>query len=344
MQTYRKISQKRVGVILAGKWFRMAIGTVLMVLLLAGGWADAADTGMVSITVRASSDIRGADVRLGGIADIYSSDPVLNQKLHDLVIATAPLPGQSRTIDDQYIRLRLQQSNINLAQIKLDMPPTISITRKSIEIDRAMIERIVTDYLNKKLTWEKDRTKIKIVNVSDSLTLPDKPYTYKVVQPSNQTGLIGMIPLSIIFDVEGEPSRKVWATVKISVSTDVVVVQNPIARNQMISANDLEATHMDMAEVPTGYITQIQDAIGKRAMRPINPGEILRTDIIERPPIVKYNDMVSIVAETGCLRITTLGKAEENGRSGDRIKVMNVDSKKEIYARIVDSKTVRVDF
>lgn len=344
MQTDQNIPRKHDDVILSEKWFWMTFWTILAIILFSGGPTNAADTNMTSITIHANSVIRNSDIRLGNIADVYSSDPALNQKLQELIIATAPLPGQSRAIDDQYIRLRLQQSNINLAQVKLDIPPSVNVSRKSIDIDRPMIERIVTDYLNKKLTWDRDRTKIKIMSVSDNIVLPDKPYTYKIVQPSNQTGLIGMVPLSIVFDVEGEPSRKVWATVRISVSTDVVVVQNPIARNQMISANDLEATRMDMAEIPSGYITDIKDAIGKRAMRPINPGEILRTDIIERPPIIKYNDMVSIIAESGTLRISTLGRAEENGKSGDRIKVLNVDSKKEIYARVVDSKTVRVDF
>jgi len=45
------------------------------------------------------------------------------------------------------------------------------------------------------------------------------------------------------------------------------------------------------------------------------------------------------------MRITAMGVVKEReGREGERILVENLDSKKGIYAQVVDSKTVRVDF
>jgi len=51
-----------------------------------------------------------------------------------------------------------------------------------------------------------------------------------------------------------------------------------------------------------------------------------------------------MVAESGGLKISTQGEARQRGAKGDRIKVMNLDSRKSIYARVVDRNTVRVDF
>jgi flagella basal body P-ring formation protein FlgA len=44
------------------------------------------------------------------------------------------------------------------------------------------------------------------------------------------------------------------------------------------------------------------------------------------------------------LKITTLGQVKKKGRLGERIPVVNMDSKKILYARVVDANTVKVDF
>jgi flagella basal body P-ring formation protein FlgA len=91
-------------------------------------------------------------------------------------------------------------------------------------------------------------------------------------------------------------------------------------------------------------VTTYEEVLGKRTKRAINTDEVLRTDHIELPPLVKRGDVVSIIAESDGLRITALGEVKKKGCRGERIRVLNLDSKKCIYACVLDSKTVRVDF
>jgi flagella basal body P-ring formation protein FlgA len=71
---------------------------------------------------------------------------------------------------------------------------------------------------------------------------------------------------------------------------------------------------------------------------------VLRTDLIELPPLVRRGNVVVIIAESDVLKVTALGEVKEKGRRGETIRVVNLSSKKEIYARVVDSNTVKVDF
>ncbi len=213
----------------------------------------------------------------------------------------------------------------------------------SIEITRNMIEDIVMDFLNAKVPWDKHRVKIKLVQISNGLMLPDMPYSYKVVPP-NDTRYLGTVPLNVVFDIQGQPPKKAWATVKIEVETDVIVVNKPLNRNQTIGKDDVNVVSMDMADLPSNYISRLEDVVGKKTLRIMNPKEVFRTDIVELPPMVKRNDRVSIVAESGNLRITAVGEVKESGGIGDRVKVVNLSSNKEIFARILDSKTVQVEF
>jgi len=97
--------------------------------------------------------------------------------------------------------------------------------------------------------------------------------------------------------------------------------------------------------LPSSFITSYEEILGKRTRKAIDANTVLRPDLIEFPPLVKRGDVVTVVAESGGLRITALGVVKErSGRRGDRIRVENLDSKKSIYAQVVDSKTVKVDF
>ncbi len=325
------------------KWCWVILFGMLSVQLLFEENSESADSDITNIIISEKTETNDADIRLGSISDIRNGDQALIQKLQNLVIGVAPLPGKSRSFDEPYIRARLNQSGIDLAQIAIQSPGMIEVSTKSIEITKKMIEDIVFAFLDNKIPWDKNRVRVKLIQTSENLVLPDRPYSYKVVPP-DRTNYLGTVSLSVVFDVQGQPSKKAWATVKIEVKTDAIVVLKPLNRNQTIEKDDVDVISMDMAELPSNYISSLEDLVGKRTLRAMNPKEVFRTDIVELPPMVKRNDRVSIVAESGSLRITAVGEVKESGSRGERVKVVNLSSNKEIFARVLDPKTVRVEF
>ena len=134
-------------------------------------------------------------------------------------------------------------------------------------------------------------------------------------------------------------------TVDIEVLAEVIVTKRPLKRHRRITEDDIEIREKNLAELPSNVILDYEDAIGKRARRNIDANRVLRSDLIEFPPLVKRGDVVLIVAESRGLRITALGMVKQReGRLGERIRVENIDSKKSIYGRLLDAKTVKVDF
>jgi flagella basal body P-ring formation protein FlgA len=65
---------------------------------------------------------------------------------------------------------------------------------------------------------------------------------------------------------------------------------------------------------------------------------------IERPPLIKKGDRVTIVAESSTLLVTASGIAQDQGSAGDQILVRNHMSDKDIIASVVDASTVKVEF
>ena len=91
-------------------------------------------------------------------------------------------------------------------------------------------------------------------------------------------------------------------------------------------------------------VVDVDNVVGKRTTRAIKAGVILRTDMVELPPLVKRGDVVVIIAESEGLKVTALGKAKHRGHRGEKIAVENLDSRKEVFARVLDASTVKVDF
>ncbi len=66
--------------------------------------------------------------------------------------------------------------------------------------------------------------------------------------------------------------------------------------------------------------------------------------MIDDFPIIKQGDLVNMVIESTKFRITVQGRAKENGKIGQFIKVANTITMKEVVARVLNDKTVQVDF
>ncbi len=319
------------------------ISYVIFFYLLCVIWAVNATAQTTTIMVLQQVEIVNDKVLLGKIADINGADPELVKKLRSIVIARAPMPGKSIRIDENYINRRLKQNNIDLSEIILKVPETSKVCRSSLVVPREKIKKIALDYIYKNIPWDRNRVNVKNIRVSRNVILPKGNVTYKVILPKNND-LLGNVPLSVIFMVDGQFQEKVWAMADIEVSAEAVVTKRPLGRYQPIRREDLYYKKVDLADLPSGGITSIEEVLGKRARRTIYANVVLRSDLIELPPLVRRRDTVLIIAESDNLKITTFGEVKEKGYRGDRIRILNLDSKKEIYARVLDSNTVKVDF
>ena len=98
----------------------------------------------------------------------------------------------------------------------------------------------------------------------------------------------------------------------------------------------------DLSDLPAGYIYDLKNIAGKRVKRFVGANTPLTEDILEDPPMFKRGDKVFIVAESETLKVTAMGVAGEDGYRGRPVKVTNLQSKKEVFAEVVDGGTVRV--
>lgn len=317
---------------------------VCCAIFLTGMLPRLSEAGLISIRGLEKAEINSDVIHLGHIAKIRGDDPALVQRLKRIVIASAPLPGKSRHLNEGSIRLRLKQEKIDLSQIRLAAPKGIEVIRGFVEVTKEDITRAVSDFIYASMPWDREKVKIRDIRVRDNVILPKGKITYSV-EPIKNTDFKGSVPLPIHFKVNGSFQKRILVTADIEVLAEVVITKRPLRRHRRITEDDIEIREKNLAGLPSNIILDYEEVLGKRAKRDIGANTVLRPDLIEFPPLVKRGDVVLIVAESSGLRITALGMVKQReGHRGERVRIENIDSKKSLYARVLDSKTVKVDF
>jgi flagellar basal body P-ring formation protein FlgA len=210
-------------------------------------------------------------------------------------------------------------------------------------IDPKTIRDAVNTYILRNAPWDSKQMRIKEIRFKEPVRVPSGRITLQVAAPRHMDW-IGGTPFTVQIWVQGQKIKRLTVPALIEVWSDVVVSTKPLGRFQPIQRDDIRIQRMNLAGVPSNAVVSLEQALGRRANRSIAPDCILRRDQIELAPVVKRGDIVQVVAETPVLRISVKGMAKQDGAKGDRIKVVNLRSKKVIYAQVVDGQTVSVEF
>lgn len=298
--------------------------------------------GMVSVNLKEYSNISGERILLNKIAKIDGDQKEIKE-IAPIYIGRLPLPGMTRTINRNYIKLRIKQNKADISKVALIGPEKVKVTRASREISEEEIREIVEEFLLKRIQWKRENIELKISYNGKILVPSHKEISYEVI-PFKALNQNNIYLLDVIFKADSRIVEKIRVTAEIDRRVPVFFSSRPIDRNQIISENDVYIEERRISELPQRVIWELEDVVGKRAKRNIPANTILKKNLLEHPSLIKKGDLVTILAESKTLKITTKGEAREEGGKGDIIKVRNLISKKIIGGLILNENTVKIEF
>ncbi len=205
-------------------------------------------------------------------------------------------------------------------------------------------EGLIKEYLMKHTPWTEDQIKVKNVSIPNNVVLP-QGVDFEII-PAPKSTMIGKTAFSLNINRNGKVTQtsqtSIWISADIEVWVDVVLTSRAMKDHQMIDENDVYVGRKDLSELPPGYIYDSKDAAGKRLKRFVGANRPLTIDILEEPPLFRRGDKVFIVAESETLKVMAVGTATEDGYRGRPAKVVNMQSRKEVFGEVIDGGTVRV--
>jgi flagella basal body P-ring formation protein FlgA len=205
------------------------------------------------------------------------------------------------------------------------------------------IIRILESHLLQMNLEGRYRVEVKDLRHYEKIVLPAGQVSCEVSLPEGaHRG--GYVAATLRLLSQGEEVKRLRVTARVDVYADVVVTRQYLKKHHEIREADLQVLSRNLSLLPPDVVTEVKEVLGKRATLSINSNETLRKSMVEEPPLIKKGDRVLLLVESPLFRITAMGESKEEGRRGERVKLLNLSSKREVYGRVLDSKTVAIDF
>jgi flagella basal body P-ring formation protein FlgA len=143
---------------------------------------------------------------------------------------------------------------------------------------------------------------------------------------------------------EGAMQLPVYAEVG-ATSIPVVVAVQPIGRGEPITAADVALQAVDHLPAANGRriaVESVESLIGMEARQSIRAGEVVFSDQVQPPLLVKRGDAITVSSHAGGIRVRTTARARENGARGDLVQVESLETRERFEARVVGPREAAV--
>jgi flagella basal body P-ring formation protein FlgA len=297
----------------------------------------------LEVRVKETVSVRNETVFLG---DVASFTPINDERvieLSSIKVASSPPPGKALVLNSRYLVYKLASAVSKKDNIKIKLPENLVVKREAQIFNVEKQKNIFKEYVLANAPWPNDSIRFERINVPGPLMLPHGKLEWEIKNRGN-FNFIGDLALVVKFSVEGRVFRTVSISGRISIEKRVVKTARSIRRGDLIDRNDLVVVSERSIRARKGIFTEPDVAIGKIATRHIPTGALLEENMLKSSPIVKKGKRVIIKAENNEIRITTFGKALEDGTRGEQVKVINISSGKEIFATVSGPGRVKVSF
>ena len=322
---------------------RTLIPRIILAIFVAISAVAPAISGAVEIRLIPSVEVNEGEVFLAEVANLSKVSRRIRGELEDVFLASAPPSGMSFRISRETVGKSIR--NAGIEGVTLAGARVVRVRNSTRILDQQEMVSAVQSFLKSRLINRNGDVEIKTIFVPrQRILLPGGGNVQLMVQAPPNTRFIGRTPLILRVIRGASEIRRIWVTAEIAIYMDVPVARRPIRAMETLKAADFEFRRQDMASMPSDTITSVPEFHGAIAIRAISPGSMVRKSDVKFPYLVKRGHLVHISARSGGLSITAIGKSLDAGRKGDLIRVINIDSKKPVHARIVGASSVEVLF
>ena len=184
--------------------------------------------------------------------------------------------------------------------------------------------------------------------VAETLKVPSASVVVRLLLPPGGLPALSGTP-AIAHSGVGKPVGRVTFTVgparvpaEVEAYKEVVVATRFLRRNHVLEDKDLALAPVRLAWADVRYLEDMEQAVGKRVTRNVPAGQPVLEDLLGEPHVVRLGARVTIRFEKGPLRILAEGIAKDDGSVGSNVRVMNLESRRELWGRVLDGDTIQV--
>ncbi len=314
------------------------IGAAVMAAMAGAAYAERS----VTITLREAAEVKGEAVLIGDVARVRAAMPEVVKLVAAVRVAAAPDIEKSTRVTADEVRAGLAKLPLDMSAIAIGGAPSVVVSRSGQVIRPGALQAAVRSHVLEHLGLPADDVVCEMVRVPRAFAVAAGAVTYSVV-PIGDKPYAGYQTFSVGLRVDGAEVRTERVSVKIRLFRPVAVARRRLGRDELIQDEDVTLERREVTSSVGSYYVRSGDVVGKRATRSVSAGVVLTDVMVGEPLAVRRNDYVTLVARRGRVRVRTKCVVLKDASVGERVDVMNQDSKKVIRARVVGPNLVELN-
>jgi len=205
------------------------------------------------------------------------------------------------------------------------------------------IRQSAENYLINHLDWNPESMDIEINYQAKDLVVPAGKVLLDFGRINNARG-VGRIPLTVLVKINDKFIKRLRVNARVMVYQNVVKTVNSLQRGNVIGESDVVMERIRTERLFRDIPTNLDKVIGQAATRNLQPGNTVKFRDLKQVPTITRGSRVIILARKGSMKITAPGTAREDGFKNKIVRVVNLETKKTVYAEVINSNTVEVRF
>jgi flagella basal body P-ring formation protein FlgA len=207
---------------------------------------------------------------------------------------------------------------------------SLTLPEELIGATEGFLEFTVEDYLQRSEIQARHEIQVNSLDPRLRLAACDSDLTQTLESPAQPIGRV-----TVRVSCEGTSPWTVFIPAQVRIFRPVAVLKNPLKRDSIIGSTDVAMIEQDIALLNRGYISDPEQAIGKKLTRPLQADQVLTPAVLQLAESVRRGDQVVITARSGGISVRMQGEALAGGTLGQQISVRNLSSQRVIKAKVV---------
>lgn len=285
------------------------------------------------INLKEDAAVVSNKVFLKDVADLHGPDPNQLEKLAQISMGSAPAFGETAVLNRHQISELLEHTVGRLPSDIFAGASAVQIRLQGRQVSADEIAPILKSHILETTPWRESEIAIRSLSNLKGIELPPSEGELRLSSSAAITGQRRVLaPIEILH--AGKSVRSFWIAAEIGVRAEVLTAAKRISSGKIIASADVVQKCVEITDLRASYIRNPEDLMGKASRRNFSPGDPLTQESFSDPFLVKNGETVRLCLERDGIVLTSLGKAEQDGKLGQMIRVRNIDFSKLLKAQV----------
>ena len=182
--------------------------------------------------------------------------------------------------------------------------------------DFEKIRQVATEFLLQTSTAQPGDAEISVSAVDNRLTLA----SCDALTPFLPTGSKGWGKTTVGVRCTAPVAWTVYLRANVQITSEYYVAAHSLTKGQVLALEDLSKIKGDISNLPAGYISNPDLAIGKSIQNSVSSGTLLRLDALKSPAVVQQGQSVRVISIGNGFQVATDAQAITNASEGQVAK------------------------